>query len=117
MNKERNDIKPFSKSLTIKVLNEMGTEKPLLLKVRVDDNNPHWYETMDKWSEEWCCIIHKKERTYGVYGLIDQNSGMSLVNGIYVVEFSRYSGFEFEKRRIPDIEIIEIDGVAIDDKT
>ena len=109
MNKNRNNTKPFFKSITIKLAQGLGTTKSLLLKVHADETNPHWHESVDKWSEEWCCIIHKGGNTYGVYGPIDPVSGNSLVNDIYVIVFDGGPLFYKEVQRIDDIEIISVD--------
>lgn len=106
MNCKKDELRTFKKSLVIRFPIKA---KDITLRVKADCRNPHWHDSVDKWSEEWACIIHKKGISYGVYGPIDQDSGQSVADGAYVVEFVNRSGVEIEKSRIKDIEIIRID--------
>ena len=106
MNQTKKRQRIFRKSLVIKT-------HDLILKVKADYRNPHWHDSVDKWSREWGCVIYKNNSSYGVYGPIDQDSGQCVADGVYVVEFSKYSGIEIETRRIKDIDIIKIDNYAL----
>lgn len=108
MNKISNDSRVFFKSITVKLSQGLG-DKPLLLKVYANEKNPHWHEIIDKWSEEWCCVLHKGGNTYGVYGPIDPASGASLANDVYVVVFNGGPLFYKEVQRINNVEIVSID--------
>lgn len=109
MNIKRSDTKSFSKSLVIRLPHGFGAADSQILTIDASDKNPHWYECVDKWSEEWCCIINKKGNCFGLYGPIDPVSGDSLVSGIYVVMFRVSSLFYHEVQRTSNIEILSID--------
>ena len=96
----------FYQSLIIKLNIE---NKIVILRVNADSCNPHWHDYVDKWAKEWACIIHTSSSTFGVFGPIDEDSGKSIADGIYVVEYMECFGFEIEKRRFEDFDIIKID--------
>lgn len=96
----------FNHSLVIKLHIET---KDIILRVSTDSRNPHWHDSVDKCSREWACIIHTSGSSFGVYGPIDEDSGKSIADGIYVVEYTKCCGFEIEKRRFEEINIIKID--------
>lgn len=106
MNCKKEELRTFKKTLVIRL--SVGA-KVITLRVNTDSRNHHWHDSVDKWSGEWACIIRKKGISYGVYGPIDQDSGQSVAEGVYVVEFVNRFGVEIEKKRIKDIEIIRID--------
>ncbi len=106
MNLTKKRQRTFYQSLVIKLHIE---NKDVIIKVNANCRNPHWHDSMDKWSREWACITHTSGSTFGVYGLIDEDSGKSIVDGVYVVEYMKYYDFEIEKRRFEDPEIIKID--------
>lgn len=109
MNIEVNENSSFSKSLTIRIPQGAGVVKPLVLTVHANDKNPHWHDCVDKWSEEWCCIIHKGDKDYGVYGPIDPSSGINITDGVYIVVFRGGPFFYHEVQRIYNIEILSVD--------
>lgn len=113
MNIKRSDTRSFAKSLVIRLPHGFGAIDSQILKVDANDKNPHWYEGVDKWSEEWCCIINKRNISIGIYGPIDPVSGVSLVSGIYVVMFRGGPLFYHEVQRTNNIEILSIDDQTI----
>lgn len=98
----------FRKSLTIRLPREVVGGQGLTLHIKASSRNPHWHDSVDKWAKEWACIIHKNGSSFGVYGPIDPNTGKNIAEDVYVVEYTNYTGFEIERRRITDFNIISI---------
>lgn len=100
------------KSLTIRLQTGIVGGQGITLHVKASSRNPHWHDSVDKWAKEWACMIHKNDSSFGVYGPIDQNTGKNIAEGVYVVEYSNYYGFEIERRRIAEVEMIAIDSLS-----